>query len=100
HEPPEMPDRHALGFRGHNGIRDWMANLREVGGIEFEPISFTTSGDVVLSELTARGRGQASGVQFEWTTFAVIRVRDAKIVGVESFLSRIEALEAAGLSEW
>ena len=99
HEPPEMPDRLALGFRGHNGIRDWMANLREVGGIEFEPISFTTSGDVVLSELTARGRGQASGVPFEWTTFAVVQLRDAKIVGVDSFLSRVEALDAAGLSE-
>jgi ketosteroid isomerase-like protein len=99
HEPPEMPDRLALGFRGHNGIRDWMANLRDVGGIEFEPISFTTRGDVIFSELIARGRGQASGVPFEWRTFAVVQVRDAKIVRVESFLGRDEALDTARLSE-
>jgi ketosteroid isomerase-like protein len=32
-EPPEMPDRRPGGFRGHDGIREWMANLREVAGI-------------------------------------------------------------------
>jgi hypothetical protein len=28
-----MPDRPALGFRGHDAIRDWMTNLREVAGL-------------------------------------------------------------------
>jgi ketosteroid isomerase-like protein len=36
HEPPEMPDAPAPGFRGHDGIREWMTNLREVAGVEFE----------------------------------------------------------------
>jgi ketosteroid isomerase-like protein len=96
-EPPEMPDRPALGFRGHDGIREWMANLREVAGVQFEPTSFTTRGDVVVSELASRGLGQASGVPFGWTTFAVLYMRDGKIVRAQGFLSRDEALEAAGL---
>ena len=45
------------------------------------------------------GKFDNSGVPFEWRTFAVVRVRDAKIVGVDSFLSSVEALDAAGLSE-
>ncbi|MFI5121258.1 MAG: nuclear transport factor 2 family protein [Vicinamibacteria bacterium] len=49
-EPPEMPDRPGQGFRGHDGIREWMANLRSVGGIRFEPRGFTSSGDVIVWE--------------------------------------------------
>jgi ketosteroid isomerase-like protein len=96
HEPAEMPDTPASGFRGHDGIRTWMANLREVGGVQFEPMSVTASGDAVLAELASRGQGQASGAPFEWTTFAVLHVRDRKIVRVQAFLSRDEALEAVG----
>jgi ketosteroid isomerase-like protein len=98
-EPPEVPDRPGHGFHGHDGIREWMANLREVAGVQFEPVSFTTSGDVILSEWASRGLGQASGVPFEWTTFAVIHVRGGRIVRAQGFLSRDEALKAAGLSE-
>ena len=98
-EPPEIPDRPALGFRGHDGIRKWMANLREVAGVQFEPMSFTTSGDVIVSEWASRGLGQGSGVPLEWTTFAVLRMRDGRILRAQGFLNRAEALEAAGLRE-
>jgi ketosteroid isomerase-like protein len=50
HEPPEMPDRPALGFRGHAGIREWMEKLRGIAGVRFEPRGFITSGDVIVSE--------------------------------------------------
>jgi ketosteroid isomerase-like protein len=96
-EPPEMPDRPAVGFHGHDGIRKWMTNLREVAGVQFEPTSFTTSGDVIVSEWASRGLGQASGVPFGWRTFAVLHMRDGKILRARGFLSRDEALEAAGL---
>src|SRR6476661_6318809 len=99
HEPLEMPDRPAEGFRGHEGIREWMANLRETGGIQFEPTSFTSSGDVVFSEWIGRGLGHASGVPINWRTFAVLHVRDGRIVRSQAFLGRDEALEAAGLRE-
>jgi ketosteroid isomerase-like protein len=97
--PPEVPDRPPVGFRGHDGVREWMANLRDVTGIQFEPVSFTTNGDAVLWEWASRGVGQASGVPVEWTTFVVIHMRGGKIVRAQGFFSRDEALEAAGLRE-
>jgi ketosteroid isomerase-like protein len=94
-----MPDRPSRGFRGHDGIREWMANLRGVAGVRFEPRSFTTGGDAVVSELVAPGQGQGSGVPVEWTTFAVLRMCNGKIARAEAFLSRDEALSAVGLPE-
>jgi ketosteroid isomerase-like protein len=73
--------------------------LRETAGVRFERVSFTTSGDVIVSELASRGLGNASGVPIASTTFTVFHVRDGKIVRAEGFLSRDEALEAAGLRE-
>ena len=97
YEPSEMPDTPAAGYRGHDGVREWMTNLREVAGVQFEPTSFEASGDALLSEWAARGLGQASGAPVEWTTYAVLRVRDARIVRAQAFLARDQALEAAGL---
>jgi ketosteroid isomerase-like protein len=98
-EPPEMPDRPRQGFRGHDGIREWMANLRGVGGVRFEPRDFTSSGDVVISEWASSGTGEASGVPFEWMTYVVVHMGSGKILRAQAFLSRAEALEAGGLSE-
>ena len=69
HEPQEMPDRPPLGFRGHDGIREWMRKLREVADVRFEPKSFTVSGAVIVSQWDAHGRGQASGVPIHWPSF-------------------------------
>ncbi len=93
HEPPEMVDTPRAGFRGHDGIREWMANLRETAEIRFEPTSFITDGDSVFSEWVARGLGQTGGVPIEWRSFVVLRVRDGKIEQARAFLSRAEALE-------
>jgi ketosteroid isomerase-like protein len=98
-EPPEMPDTPHQGFRGHDGVRAWMANLRGIGGIEFTATSAEAKGDVVLSEWTARGLGQTSGAPIAWTTFAVLRVRDGRISRAEAFLSEDEARSAAARTE-
>ena len=99
YEPPEMPDRLALGFRGHDGIREWVGKLRGIGDVRFEPHGFSVTGDVIVSEWAGRGRGQASGVPIQWSTFTVLRMRDGKIGRAEAFLTMSEALEAAGLAE-
>jgi hypothetical protein len=46
-----------------------------------------------------RGRGRASGAEVEGRHFEVYTVRDRKVIRVEEFSERGEALEAAGLSE-
>jgi ketosteroid isomerase-like protein len=96
-EPPEMPD--SRGFRGHDGVREWMANLRTIGAIHFEPQSFRTTGDVVFSEWAGSGVGQASGAAFDWKSFTVFHIRNDKVVRAQAFLNEAEALEAAGLKE-
>jgi ketosteroid isomerase-like protein len=98
-EPPQMPDSPATGYLGHKGVREWMGNLRGVGGIGFELRSSAPLGELLLCELAGRGLGRGSDVPIEWTTFALIDTRRGKIVRIRVFLSREEALEAAGLSE-
>ena len=62
HEPPEMVE--TAGYHGHDGIRAWMANLRQVGGIVFEPVHFSGSRDIVVCEVAGRGRaGQRSALR-------------------------------------
>jgi uncharacterized protein len=97
YEPEQMPDTPAEGFRGHDGIREWMRNLRDVAGVQFEPTGFAASGEFVVSEWVGRGLGQASGAPIEWKTFAVMHMRDGKVLRLEAFLDRDEAIEAAGL---
>jgi ketosteroid isomerase-like protein len=94
-EPPEMPDSPVAGYRGHAGVRNWMANLRSVTGAGFEPRHFESSGEFVLCELASTGLGQASGVPVEWVTHAVFEMRGEKIARIQVFLSRAEAREAA-----
>jgi ketosteroid isomerase-like protein len=100
HHPPEMPDSGAV-YRGVDGVRKWMEDMREVVGMGFgfEPRGHTTGGDVVLIEATARGVGQSSGIPLEFTTFLVFEMRDGKIARAQGFLRRDQALEAAGLPE-
>jgi hypothetical protein len=45
------------------------------------------------------GRGRGSGVETDARFYGVYTVRDAKIVRMDEFTERSEALEAAGLRE-
>ena len=95
-EPPQMPDSPAGGYRGADGVREWMENLRGVAGVSFDVRGATPSGDALLCEMASRGRGQASDVPIDWTTFAVFDLRRGKVARIRVFLDRREALEAMG----
>ena len=56
-------------------------------------------GDRVFVMARFRGRGRASGAEVEGRHFEVYTMRDRKVVRVEEFSERGEALEAAGLRE-
>jgi ketosteroid isomerase-like protein len=56
-------------------------------------------GDRVFVMARFRGRGRASGAEVEGRHFEVYTVRDRKVIRVEEFSERGEALEAAGLRE-
>jgi len=98
-EPPQMPDSPATGYRGHGGIREWMGNLRGIGGVSFELRAATPSGDALLCELASRGQGRGSNVPIEWRAFAAFDVRHGKVTRIRIFLDKAEALEAVGLQQ-
>ena len=96
----EAPDQRV--FRGHAGVREWIAKLQEAwdeGFVRFEPQSFVEGDGAVVVDTRAKAVGGGSGVPIEMTFHTVLRFRDQKAVWVNSFIDRAEALDAAGLSE-
>jgi ketosteroid isomerase-like protein len=88
-------------YRGHDGVRHWLEDLAADWELfEVHTDEFRDLGDRVLVLGRWRARGRASGVDLEdqpaaWLT----ELRDGKIVWMQTYSDRREALEAAGLSE-
>jgi ketosteroid isomerase-like protein len=85
-------------YQGHEGFRRWFADSFE----SFEEITNTWSefrelGDRVLVLGHVRARGRESGVELDSEMGWVFTVSRGKLVRSEGFLSRDDALEAAGL---
>ncbi len=61
---------------------------------------FLDAGDdavIVLGHLVARGKSSGAPVQGPWT--ALVKLRGGRMASTQFFVSKAEALEAAGLSE-
>ena len=56
-------------------------------------------GDRVFVAARFHGRGRASGVEVETRLYEVYTVRDGKVLRIDEYATRDEALEAAGLRE-
>ena len=56
-------------------------------------------GDRVFVAARFHARGRASGVEVETRLYEVYTVRDVKVLRIDEYATRDEALEAAGLSE-
>jgi uncharacterized protein len=87
-------------YRGHEGLRRWFREWYEAWEtVEEEIVELIDAGEQVISVVTARGRGRASGVEIDWQYASVWTIRDGKIARVVVLPSRDKALEAAGLPE-
>ena len=88
-------------WQGHEGLRKWSREYYAMWeNLEDEVEELLDAGDRVVSIVTTRARGRASGVEVEWKQNAgVWTLRDGKVVRVVWHASRDEALEAAGLRE-
>ena len=86
--------------QGHNAIR---ANLErwETDFEDFEatPEEYIDAGDQVLVTIHWSGRGRGSGLQVDIRTYNVYALRDGKVIRMDEFTARSDAVEAAGLSE-
>ena len=87
-------------YSGHAGVREnWRESLEVLGTVDFELVDMTDAGGTVLAAIQERAVGRSSGVPVEARHWAVWTLTDGKIVRLQVFDDRREALEAAGLSE-
>jgi ketosteroid isomerase-like protein len=87
-------------YQGHEGERQcWRDGLSAFGEIDLEVKELIDAGDQVLAVIRERMVGRASGVPVETTHTAVLTLSGGKIIQMQVFDDRQQALEAAGLAE-
>ena len=88
-----------LPTKGPDAVRASIARWRaEWVDYEVVPEEFVAKGDRVVATVRLRGRGRGSGLQVDARFYDVYTLRDGKIVGMEQFTERSDALEAVGLA--
>ena len=96
--PGFLPD--AEDYHGRAGVRAWFEKVGETfGKVEWEAEEVVESGEQLLVGLKLQATGRSSKIEGEFRIYQVWTIRDGKLVRLESYLSREEALEAAGLRE-
>jgi ketosteroid isomerase-like protein len=88
-------------LRGHEGLRKITREWNEAWEYAEDHCEelIDAGGEHVISVVTRRGRGLASGVEVETRRGGVWTIRDGKVVRTVWFPSVEEALEAVGLSQ-
>jgi ketosteroid isomerase-like protein len=87
-------------YHGHEGVREaWREVLSSWGEVDFDVEQLIDAGERVLAVLREREIGRTSGVPVETTHLAVWTLVAGKVVRMQVFDDRREALEAAGLTE-
>jgi uncharacterized protein len=95
-----VPIPEAGVYRGFAGLLTFLGLWDESWeSHQIEPQEFIDAGDQVISISRQLGRGRVSGVEVEQQIAQIWTLRDRKIVRMEMYPSRAEALEAVGLSE-
>jgi ketosteroid isomerase-like protein len=84
-------------FEGREAVGEWFADWFRTfePGYSFDIEEALDLDDLVLLVASHRGRGRTSGAEVRGRTGYLYRVRDGKIVCVELYSSRAEALAAA-----
>jgi ketosteroid isomerase-like protein len=86
--------------RGHDHWIKVQAQFEEAfQEISYEPQEFLEGGDQIVAAVRYRGQARHTGISVDMPVYWVYRFRGMKIVRVEVFFDRDEALQAAGLRE-
>jgi ketosteroid isomerase-like protein len=96
---PESPE--AEVHLGVEAVAAWMRRtmLETWADLNLEAEEFISAGDSVLVSVRQRGVARISGVPTDAHYFTLWSFRGSKVIRIENFQERVEALEAAGLSE-
>ena len=96
--PPDFP-----GTQGTRGPEGFVSVVNEVAeafeDIRYEPQEFLDQGDRLFAAVRTVGHAKHTGLAVDLLVYWVYTFRDGKVVVMEAYLDRAEALEAAGLSE-
>ena len=88
------------GYRGHDGVRRWWAQLLGVfPDFQVEILEVRDLGEFIVLTLRVRGRGSGSDTPVDATVWQVNQFREAKVIRWRVYTSESEALEAVGLRE-
>jgi ketosteroid isomerase-like protein len=99
--PPDFPVRGL--FQGHDGVRSWRDQVFDIfDNPRVEPediVDVHGDGTTVLMLLRATGTASYTGIEVDYEWAAVWTIRDGKLLRAQGYLSRAEAVEAAGLPQ-
>jgi ketosteroid isomerase-like protein len=99
HSAPEDPESSV--HRGIDAIRRHYASWVDTyPDLRLEPMEARGRGDTVFLWLRCSGRGRESGIPLSMRLAHVITMRDGRMTRLLVYLSKTEALLAAGLSEY
>jgi ketosteroid isomerase-like protein len=95
--PPEFPVRGA--YHGHAGVRQWRMDVFDViDELEVETEKLIDVGDeTVVLLLRLRGVASHTRIPIDETWAAVWAIRNRKLLRAQGYVSRREAMRAAGL---
>jgi ketosteroid isomerase-like protein len=94
HDIPDAPH----SYRGVEGLERWQADWEASwASWRWEPDELIDAGDRVVTILRLHATGRESGVEVERLDGAVWTVRHDKVIRLDYYGSKDEALEAVGL---
>jgi len=98
HEDPSFPESGI--YHGLQAVEAYGEQfMSEFATIHYEPGEMLDSGDHVVTKMSIKGVGRASGASFEVSAWWAMTFRDGKIIRGYAYLDRDRALEAVGLRE-
>ena len=87
-------------FKGWEAMKEqWDDMFAAVADFRSEPEAMVDAGDYVVATIHNTGRGASSGAAVEMDVPVVLEIREDKLVRLEVFETRAEALEAVGLRD-
>jgi ketosteroid isomerase-like protein len=103
HEDIEVYDHDIMdagAYRGHGGFGRWLEDWAAAwSDYTMEPEDFVDAGERVVVFIVQKTTGHGSGIALERHDAMVFEVRDAKIVRLDYYNSRQQALKAVGSEE-
>ena len=98
-EPPPIAVEQQIAH-GIDGVMEFFESVLEAfEQVRQVPERFIDCGDQVLVFVRSEARGRIAGLEINEEWAHLVTVRDGKVVRLQQFRDREEALEAAGLEE-